>query len=84
MIEVTDTAAAIARVRAEESALPPEQRLFDDPYARLFVGGAPIKWIIVLAQLLRLPGELHQINLAGHHVLNHTVQALESAFQRTE
>jgi len=41
MIEVTDTAAAIARVRADESALPPDARLFEDPYATLFSGGAP-------------------------------------------
>jgi len=39
VIEVTDTAAAIARVRAEENALPPEQRLFEDPWAHLFLGG---------------------------------------------
>ena len=40
MIEVTDTAAAVARVRAEESALPPATRLFEDPFAYLFAGGA--------------------------------------------
>ena len=40
MIEVTDTAGAIARVRADEGALPPGARLFEDPYAALFVGGA--------------------------------------------
>src|SRR5262245_22899442 len=39
-VEVTDTAAAVARVRSWESELPEEQRLFEDPYARLFVGGA--------------------------------------------
>lgn len=33
---VTDTAAAIARVRAEERKLPVEQRLFEDPFATLF------------------------------------------------
>jgi methyltransferase (TIGR00027 family) len=31
-----DTAAPIARVRAEEASLPPAQRLFDDPFAHLF------------------------------------------------
>lgn len=35
-----DTAAPIARVRAAESDLPVEDRLFEDPYARLFGGGA--------------------------------------------
>lgn len=40
MVEVTDTAAVIARLRAEESARPPGERLFDDPCARLFAGGA--------------------------------------------
>lgn len=38
-VEVTDTAAAIARVRSWESQLPEEQRLFEDPYAHLFGGG---------------------------------------------
>ena len=38
-IEVTDTAAAIARVRSWEVVLPEEERLFSDPYAHLFAGG---------------------------------------------
>lgn len=38
-VEVTDTAAAIARVRAWERDLPEAERLFDDPYAQLFGGG---------------------------------------------
>jgi methyltransferase (TIGR00027 family) len=38
-VEITDTAAAIARVRSWESQLPEEQRLFEDPYAKLFAGG---------------------------------------------
>jgi methyltransferase (TIGR00027 family) len=38
-VEITDTAAAIARVRSWESELPEEQRLFEDPYAHLFEGG---------------------------------------------
>ena len=36
---VADTAYAIAAVRAEESARPPADRLFDDPYAALFAAG---------------------------------------------
>jgi len=39
-VDVTDTAAAIARVRSWESELPEGERLFEDPYAHLFVGGA--------------------------------------------
>lgn len=39
MPEVTDSAATVARVRAEEAALPPVERLFVDPYASLFHGG---------------------------------------------
>jgi methyltransferase (TIGR00027 family) len=39
-VEVTDTAAAIARVRSWESDLPKEQRLFEDPYASLFADGS--------------------------------------------
>src|SRR5438132_10435805 len=39
-VEVTDTAAAIARVRSWESELPEDQRLFEDPYAHLFAGGS--------------------------------------------
>ncbi|MEO6029850.1 MAG: SAM-dependent methyltransferase [Candidatus Binatia bacterium] len=38
-VEVTDTAAAIARVRSWESDLPEAERLFEDPYAQLFGGG---------------------------------------------
>jgi methyltransferase (TIGR00027 family) len=38
-VDVTDTAAAIARVRAEEHDRPEAERLFDDPYAHLFAGG---------------------------------------------
>ena len=36
MANVQDTAMAIARVRAEERALPEAERLFEDPYAALF------------------------------------------------
>lgn len=39
MVEITDTAAAVARVRADEATLPPDERLFEDPYAHLFCGG---------------------------------------------
>jgi methyltransferase (TIGR00027 family) len=39
-VGVTDTAAAVARVRARESELPADARLFDDPHAHLFEGGA--------------------------------------------
>ena len=38
MTSVSDTAQPIAWVRARESALPAADRLFDDPYARLFAG----------------------------------------------
>jgi len=37
-VKITDTAALIARARDEEGRLPAEQRLFSDPFARLFVG----------------------------------------------
>jgi methyltransferase (TIGR00027 family) len=37
-VSALHTAAAIARVRAEESALPVEQRLFEDPLAQHFAG----------------------------------------------
>ena len=36
MVTVADTAYSIAIVRADESKLPKEERLFDDPYAHLF------------------------------------------------
>lgn len=39
-VEITDTAAAVARVRSWEQEVPESERLFDDPYARLFRGGA--------------------------------------------
>jgi methyltransferase (TIGR00027 family) len=38
VVQVTDTAAAIARFRAAEAELPAEERLFEDPFARLFCG----------------------------------------------
>src|SRR5919204_6404377 len=38
--DVMDTAAAVARVREEEGLRPPGQRLFEDPFARLFRGDA--------------------------------------------
>jgi methyltransferase (TIGR00027 family) len=40
MPDVTHTASAVARIRAEEAGLPRSERLFEDPYARLFDGGA--------------------------------------------
>jgi methyltransferase (TIGR00027 family) len=36
MLTVADTAFAIAAVRAEEAFRPPDERLFEDPYAALF------------------------------------------------
>jgi methyltransferase (TIGR00027 family) len=36
MLTVSDTAYSIAFIRSEEADRPPEQRLFDDPYAKLF------------------------------------------------
>src|SRR5512140_4037841 len=37
MLTVSDTAFAIAAVRAEEATRPPEERLFEDPYAATFL-----------------------------------------------
>jgi methyltransferase (TIGR00027 family) len=37
--DVSATASVIARLRAEEDARPPGERLFADPFARLFTGG---------------------------------------------
>lgn len=53
VVDITDTAAAIARLRAAERDLPAEQRLFDDRFARLFAGGAAAEE--ALAQFLRVP-----------------------------
>jgi hypothetical protein len=39
MLTVADTAFAIAAVRAEEASRPPDERLFEDPYAALFRAG---------------------------------------------
>jgi methyltransferase (TIGR00027 family) len=36
MVTVADTAYSIATIRADESARPPGERLFDDPYAAIF------------------------------------------------
>ena len=38
-VDITDTAAATARVRSWERELPEDERLFDDPFAHLFGGG---------------------------------------------
>ncbi len=51
--EVTDTAAAIARVRSWERDLPEPERLFDDPYAHLFGGGEAADEVV--ARLLSAP-----------------------------
>src|SRR5438128_2274706 len=37
-VKITDTAAIIARARAAEGDLPPDTRLFVDPFAHLFAG----------------------------------------------
>ena len=39
MLTVSDTAYAIAHIRALESERPPAERLFDDPYAAVFAAG---------------------------------------------
>jgi hypothetical protein len=39
MADVMDTAAAVAWMRAREADLPAGDRLFDDPFARLFARG---------------------------------------------
>jgi methyltransferase (TIGR00027 family) len=39
MPDVTHTASAVARIRAEEAGFPRGERLFEDPYAHLFDGG---------------------------------------------
>lgn len=44
-MEVTETAAAIAQVRAEERLLPEPERLFEDPFAPLFVPGGDARRI---------------------------------------
>ena len=51
--ELTDTAGAIARIRAAEGTLPADERLFDDPFARLF-GGGPAS-AEVMARFLTAP-----------------------------
>jgi methyltransferase (TIGR00027 family) len=43
MVTVADTAFAIAFMRAEESQRPVAERLFEDPYASLFQGGAEVR-----------------------------------------
>lgn len=47
-VEITDTAAAIARVRSWEHLLPPEEQLFEDPYAHLFGGGDAAEEAVLL------------------------------------
>lgn len=41
MSEAATTAAAIARIRADEALVPEAERLFSDPYAALFVAADP-------------------------------------------
>ena len=60
-VEVTDTAAAIARARAWESELPESERLFSDPYARLFAGGPAADEAVAL--FLTAPNFREQIRI---------------------
>jgi methyltransferase (TIGR00027 family) len=50
--EASRTAEYVALFRAIESSLPPERRLFDDPYAKRFLGPR----LGLVARLCRLPG----------------------------
>lgn len=52
---VTDTAFAIASIRADEAERPVGERLFDDPYARLFAAAAGPEAIEGTARFRSLP-----------------------------
>jgi len=60
-MNVTDTATIIARVRAAESELPPEARLFIDPFARLFTGEPEVDEVV--AQFGAVPFVREQVRV---------------------
>jgi O-methyltransferase involved in polyketide biosynthesis len=51
MLTAADTAFAIATVRARESELPEAERLFEDPYAKIFVAAVIFVWEGVIAYI---------------------------------
>jgi methyltransferase (TIGR00027 family) len=68
MVTASDTAYAIAFVRARESELPEGQRLFEDPYARIFAAAAGAAVRDGIDRFVSLPFFLDGIRLRTRHI----------------
>jgi methyltransferase (TIGR00027 family) len=78
--DVTDTAGAIARIRDAERTLPLDERLFDDPFARLFGGGAASAE--VMARFLTAPFFREHIRLRTRFIDDFVRQGLADGFRQ--
>jgi methyltransferase (TIGR00027 family) len=65
-VQVTDTAAAIARIRAREGERPVGERLFEDPFAVHFLGGAVVSE--VTDRFLSVPFFVEQVRLRTRYI----------------
>ncbi len=68
MADVLDTARAIARCRAAEAERPPDDRLFEDPLARLFAGDGDAGAEDVVAAFARVPFFAEQVRLRTRYL----------------
>ncbi|MBM4246098.1 MAG: class I SAM-dependent methyltransferase [Deltaproteobacteria bacterium] len=68
MADVLDTARAIARCRAAESARPAGERLFEDPLARLFAGDGDAGAEDAVAAFARVPFFAEQVRLRTRYL----------------
>ena len=68
MADVLDTARAIARCRAAEGERPPGERLFEDPFARLFAGQGEAGAEDVVAAFARVPFFTEQVRLRTRYL----------------
>ena len=68
MADVLDTARAIARCRAAEGERPDDERLFEDPLARLFAGDGDAGAEDVVAAFARVPFFAEQVRLRTRYL----------------
>jgi hypothetical protein len=68
MADVLDTAHAIARCRAAEGGRPADERLFEDPLARLFAGDGDAGAEDAVAAFARVPFFAEQVRLRTRYL----------------
>lgn len=68
MADVLDTARAIARCRAAESERPADERLFEDPLARIFAGDGDAGAEEAVAAFARVPFFAEQVRLRTRYL----------------